>query len=487
MSEDRIQIIYEAVVRGQEKVEALARENENLVRVNNDQKASIDRLSQSHEKHVSAMGRARQSILAFRKELFAVTFVAAAVAGAIKALSGTSDALGERLEDLGRKASNFLNPVASAIARLMGNKGQLSTGARADILGLQSETARLRGDEFTALMKKQEAERVKLLEAASNERRRIIEKELLARQEAEREAFRLAEIGLKNQAQIFRDFKRDIVDAFRGGTGDTIFKLLQGEKQTAGDIIKGFQTSINRAVADAVSQSLFTTLFQGGGFMKNFVDAITGRKKKDPQIEETNKRLEKIESINARIADCACFTAQEIGNLGRSIPSSINYEAPKVSGIQKAQAILNLTGALAGAGALGAASGGAAGVPNSMAAGPQLNIDPSLYMPRGHSGGMFGRRSFASGGEVPAALMEGEFVVRRPAAQRNKEVLKAMNGGAEAVPGGGGNVFLIRTNDAQSFSQALSTPSARQAIEIQVIRAIMENGGVRSVIKNFGR
>lgn len=102
-----------------------------------------------------------------------------------------------------------------------------------------------------------------------------------------------------------------------------------------------------------------------------------------------------------------------------------------------------------------------------------------------HSGGWVGAKRYASGGEVPAFVQPGEFVVRRGAAAENKDVLEGMHRGEKVK--GAQNVFMIKANDANSFSQMLANPASRAQLEIQIIKAIAGNGTVRQVIKDFAR
>jgi len=138
-------------------------------------------------------------------------------------------------------------------------------------------------------------------------------------------------------------------------------------------------------------------------------------------------------------------------------------------------------------GALGAITGGISGLAGlkfpsfgGLPASAGVTFGPNSFA---HTGGAV---RFQTGGEVPAVLHQGEFVVRRSVAQDNKEALKEMNAGGKKIRGTQ-NVFMIKANDASSFADMLSTPSARAQLEIQVIRAIMANGQIRQIIKDFAK
>lgn len=483
MADERVQMIYEAVVRGQEKLEALVRENEKLNTQNEEQKAKVERLTKEHEKHQGILLRSRSAVQALRREMFIFGFVAGSVIGTLRLLSSGSDELAERLENIGTAFKRLASPVGNFIARnLLGGKGDMSKGNQIKLSGMFSDIESLKGNDYAALVERIRGEEIKAMQEAGDKWDSVFKRVFDKRKALLLENQRLEELGLERLERIRSNFRKDLVTGAQGSTGDVLFKMFQGEKQGMEEIINSFRTGLNRALADALSKSLFTSLFQGGNPFQNFMDVLTG-KQKNPEQQKTNQILERIEKTNARIADCSCYSAEGIAELQRvsgMVPTSATYQPPKVSNLQKAASILNLFSAVGG----GFGGGGGGGNP-APPGGPILTIPGQV--PAGHSGGMFGRRSFASGGEVPASLMEGEFVVRRPAAQRNKGLLKDINGGATATPGGGGSVFLIKTNDAQSFSQMLSSPSSRNAIEIQLMRAIMENSSVRDVIKTFGR
>ena len=142
---------------------------------------------------------------------------------------------------------------------------------------------------------------------------------------------------------------------------------------------------------------------------------------------------------------------------------------------------------IAGAGGGGTPSGGGAG--GGDVAGPSMEWPPSggggPDGVRFHSGGRV--PAFATGGEVPITAQPGEFVMRKSVSQGNKELLQELNATGRVKGASGGNVFLIKANDAQSFAQMLSSPASQAQLEVEVIKAIMRNGNVRNVIKNFAK
>lgn len=300
----------------------------------------------------------------------------------------------------------------------------------------------------------------------------------------EREDLRLTELGLKRQSQIYKDFVKETVGAFKGGTADTLFNFLQGERQTVGDVLKSFTTGINRAISNALSESLFTSLLGGGGmggFFQNFMNSLTGKKTDDPNKkaqDETNRILIDHNNILMAIRECVCRTASAVeamaacGCPDNSKITSMNITPGKIS---TASRLASVFGSIAGAaGALG-------GMPSGGKSPPSIKIDPKLL---GHSGREIPQ--FPSGGEVPIMAQPGEFIVRKSAAQDNKDLLKSINSGARQSKQAQ-NVYFINANDAKSFSDMLSSPSARAQLEFQITRAIMGNGQLRDTIKNFGR
>ena len=547
MQDQQVQIIYEAVVRGQEKVVELARANEQLKAQTEAQAKTVKRLTEEHNKNESSMLKARHAIQAFRREMFAFGFVAASMAGALAFLAKGSDNLASALSTLGKETAQASKPLGDLIAkyiRFYGGKGftspDLSIGSqnklssmfadiealrgnsasalreklradeikmadevgdkwestfkrvfdtrkkllieqeerekRVEILSAQAATAKAQGNDYTSLLKSQEAERLKIFRNSSDERQKLIEKEVLARQEAEREMFRLEKLGLERHRQILEGFNRDVIAAMRGGTSDAIFGALEGQGVDAKNIIKSISSDINRATADALSKALFTSLAGGGGeggFMDLFKNNLMGKDGTASEVKRSNDKLEinnrnntDMIGILKRIAECTCAAVSQSSTIGRSMTATVT--PPGSSTLSKIGAVAGLVGSFGALGGLGGSSG------------PILTIPGEV--PRGHSGGFVG--SFASGGEVPIMAQPGEFVVRRAIAQDNKDVLQDINTGSKKVKGTT-NVFLIKANDAQSFADMLSSPSARAMIEMSLIRSIMTNGQVRQTIKNF--
>ena len=485
MADDKVQIIYEAVVRGMEKVDELARKNEELGRQNDEYQKKLQKFNQEHERSESAMLKARRAILAFRKELFAVGFAVGVVAGALKLLSGGSDALAERLEKSTDVLKRWGKAIGDAIARLGGNTGQLSRGAEARLLGLLGDIQSLTGESEAALRSKLRAEELKLISEVGAEYDRTYKRVFDERRKLLLEAQRMEELGLKRIFEIRRELNRELIRGIQSGVSDPLFKLLQGEQQTFGDVLKGFQSSINRAVANAVGEAVVTTMFSGGGFLENLMGVFKGRNATTVQLEEVNRNLKTSEALERRIADCICYAADNIASMAAKGQSgTFEVTGPEATFAQKAAGVAGLVGAVAGAGAFFSPVPGA-GMPIPQPP-PDIRMPPGGF-PRSHSGGY--RRfvgAFASGGEVPIMAQPGEFIVRRSAAAENKDLLKDINSGSKGVRGAQ-NVFLIKANDAQSFAQMLASPSAQSQIEVQVIRSIMRNGQVRSVMKDFAR
>lgn len=521
--ENSVEIIYEAVVRGMQNVENLSRQNEQLQSQAKSQAETIKRLTTEHQKHESALLKARSAIQAFRRELFAVAFTTGLVVGGLKLMGNESDRLSAKLEavsdrwrDMLRRAGDFLVGGVNRMKGIKDGQDPISRSARINQLSLEAQTARLAGDQVTALEKTQEAERIKILENGNKEKERLYGDLLRKKQEMEREDLRLTELGLKRQAQIYKDFVKETVGAFKGGTADTLFNFLQGERQTAGDVLRNFTTGINRAISNALSESLFTSIAGGGGmggFFQNFTNALTGKKPELAEAQKTNARLAEMSDLERRMADCICSAAETLRHIeactcataeaiGGRIPTSATVQMPGASTAQKIASIAGLVGSVAGLGGMvsgGFGGGGSTGpgpmfppdgginpggVPPSAGpggGGPSFNYQPGPIL---HSGGFI--HKFPSGGEVPIMAQPGEFVVRRTAASENKDLLKSINSGSRQSRSAQ-NVYFINANDAKSFSDMLSSPSARAQLEMQITRAIMANGQLRDTIKNFGR
>lgn len=479
MAGENVTITYKILLENIQALDEFKRKNQEAETTIKGLETKIKNLTQSQEKHVSAMNRARMAILAMRKELFALV----AVAGTLKALSMASDELAERFDKLGRAAIKAFQPLGNMIARMFGGKGELSDASKINLLGIQEEIARLRGNDSEALLKRLEADEIKFnktILTLSEEKQKIFRQEFEERRKLLIENQRLEELGLRRHQQIFNDFRRDIVSGARGQTGDTLFKLFEGEKQSGAEVLQGFRTAIHRAVADAISSSLFTSLagILPSGGLKDF---FLGKNATTKAVEDVEKKMDDLNRTAELMRNCICRTAENTGfmaaNVGRGGGGMLEgtITPPGVPWYQKVGAIADLVGSVA---SLGSAVGGIGGAPGSIEGGGYV---PSTM----HKGGFV--RAYGGGGEVPITAQAGEFVVRKSVAQRNKDMLKElnMNGEARRSPGGGGNVFLIKANDAASFDDMLSTPSGRERIQAQVIRSIMMNGDLRKTIKSF--
>lgn len=519
MPGERVEIIYEATARGAERVQDLTRKTQDLEDATNrasdaNMKATTasKKATEQQAKHNDALLSARKAIRDFHKEIFALAFAV----GILRSLAQSSDELASRLEGIGKAATRVLNPIGNMIARMTTMQGLmgfatggfvgasaksknaqigLSDAKKTELLGMQEDIARLRGNSAEALRKKLEAEEIKFnasIQSLSDEKKRIFRAEFEERKKLLIEQQRLEELGLKNQRQIFNDFRKDLVSGFRGSTGETLFNLFEGNSQSGGDILKSFRSGISRALSDAISQSLFSSVLGGGGFggfFDNFKNILSGKDKGADAAAKTAKNTEDMKSILQRAKECICRTAENTAAMAGMSKGPTSYEgtitSPGANWAQKAGSITSLVGAVAslGAGAaVGAGGGGSVGYNNP--SGNFANITNGTG-PLMHSGGFV--RAYSSGGEVPVTAQAGEFIMRKSVAQNNKEFLKEMNlnGSTKKNPMGGGNVFLIKANDAASFSDLLSTPSGRASIESQVIRAIMGNGNMRQIIREY--
>ena len=603
MADQTVTITYQAYVAGLDKIEDLAKKNKELQDSTEQYKKKLNDTNEVIKKHDTALGNARKSILNFRKELFAITFTAGAVIGALKALSTQSHSLGAIMEtstdavkswansvgDATAYAINFLGALSalknvqasmnfaqgqqgvvprgiqiqefairSQIAELAGDKEQslllkqeaerlklkdigdkkflakmesfyeqkhrlerenMEKSNQIENLGLQSQIAELSGNRERALLLTQQAELIRATQNASGERLKILNSFYYKKHQLELEDLRLTELGLQRQSEILKNFRKDLVTGLQSDTGDILFKMFEGQKQSFQAIITSIRSTLHRALADALSKSLFTSLLggQSGGMfegLKNLfgggqkssaldplkLEAASNARRQDAILRE-NQRIatfsqnidQKIQSLSAiarNIADCVCRTAGNTagmlaGSGMNSGPTSVMIEPGSAGGggwLSAIGHITNLGTSLIGKyGSVGGGGGDDLGGANiSMGSGAFMPLASTL-----HSGGFVGK--FANGGEVPALVQPGEFIVRKAVAQDNKEMLRNLNAGNDVRNGGAPNVFLIKANDAQSFVDMLSSPSSRNQIEIQLIRSIMNNGEVRRVIKNFAK
>jgi hypothetical protein len=368
-------------------------------------------------------------------------------------------------------------------------------------LNIEAETFRIMGDDRLALKKKQEAEMLSATNTGSAARIAVVKAEIEQKQKAERDAFELTKLGLKNQKQIYDDYIKNVVSGTQKTSSDVLFKFLQGEKQSWMDVLKSFQSMFNRAVSDAITESLFSSMTGKGG-TGNIFSSLFGKKPTD-SLEasiagkespvESNARLANSLSSQSldnekmmitllhQIAECTCSAAKSTGGI-----MTATITPGKTSTLSKVGSIFGAISGIAGGLSSIASSSLGAGTSASQAA---LGVDlrtpenPDAFVLDKHSGGEI--MKFPSGGEVPVMAQSGEFIVRKSAAQENKELLKSINAGATQSKSGQ-NIYFITANDAKSFSDMLSSPSAQAAMEMQITRAIMANGSLRKAIKNFG-
>lgn len=409
-------------------------------------------------------------------------------------------------------------------------------------LGMQQNLASLRGDEESALAFRREAELLEIRKNFSVKNLAVVEEFFRQKKDLEERNLRLSELGLKNQAAIFKDFQKDLVASIKGPAGDALFNLFEGKKTNLSDFIQSVRSGLHRALADAITESAFSAMVPGeggfGDFLTNFKDAITGRDSKaekamkDTQkqvergnalAESGNKTLANIQTLSDMIRQCACATASGVSQLGNfqatiemtqsgggvSAPakksglggifsSLLGLAGPLISMIPGGQILGSILGAGSGIfnlfkGGLGNLFGGGGNVSNSTVSTMSnvitgTDLENSGILAYRHSGGVVPPAipKFEAGGEVPIMAQPGEFVVRKSVAQNNMDLLQDLNAGSRRSRGAT-NVFLIKANDAASFDDMLASPSAQARIEVNVIRAIMANGQIRDVIKSYAK
>ena len=365
-----------------------------------------------------------------------------------------------------------------------------------------------------------------------------IQLELLGQvQGVERERLRLSEMNLKNARDIAKEFRNANIQTFKAAVSGGISETLTGKIRSREELM-GFVSSIGgqliKNASNAFAEALAAKVFGGKSF-GDFFDKLFGLQSEKASEKERQSALLKstqnqegllrnqIYSILQSIQNCVCQTAAMVSSMApQPRLSSVTIEGGGGGsrGLAMAQSIVGGIGRLAsmgagiGGGGLPAGAGiGGGGLPAgsfsgaSTIAGSQggfsgitsagsgvatpssLSIAPGAF-PVGHQGGWFTgsrfMRSYQAGGEVPAILHAGEFVVNARSAQANKEVLNNINQGKS---GGGGNTFLVKinANDSRSFDEQLATPAARNRMEMQIIRAIMTNSEVRRVIRDFAK
>ena len=463
MAEETVKILLEVHQKNVEYISDLKNKLKDAEGQVGKMNQKLAEFTEKQEKVESVNIKLRRAILAFRKEMFAVALGVGAVVGVLKALAGTSDALAERFERLGDIATRALQPVGDFTARLLGGGGR-TRASQMELLTLQSEILELRGRQHEALMKKMEAEEIRFNQnqkRRSQEERELFERNFRLRQLMLQETSRLSEFGLQRQAENVADLKRQGVGGAQSATADTIFKFLQAEHQTLTEVLKSFQTSINRAMADFLARSLFTAIF------KNF----------DPVLRENQRQTKLLEDISG----CVCRLPPRTAGMAGEMTITGGARGGVLGAIGS---IAGLIGGISGAGALAGAMGGVTGIGGALPQGAGIEFGAGAMRGVEKVGNLIPR--FQGGGEVPILAHRGEFVVNRTAAASNKELLKEINSGAKGVRGAT-NVFLIRTNDANSFAEMLSTPSAQNKIVTGVVRNILLNGDARRVIKDFAR
>lgn len=502
--DDLVEITYQANVQGMDEVEALRAQNAELQAQVDTYGKKLVQGKAAQDAHTQSVVSAGRELNQLRRAFIGLLLPITADVAILNEMAKGSETIAKSLEDSGAAFATWAGQVGNSIAFAARVYGAMSTGmsmtnasrlAQKDMdenismkttiarMSLEEKTAKLQGDDLLALQIKQDSEKIQLKEKYHGDAYNILKKALDREQAAETEAFHLSELGLKNHLTIQKDFQKNLVTGAQGETSNVIENFLTGTKQTPGDIAAGFVKTFAHTIAEAMSQSLFTSFASGGNFFTNFKNILTGRTPQVIAAERAARASEDISSLNNQmlsvlnqIAECVCSTAKSINGM--------SYTPPKVGTAGKISAVAGLVGALAGAGALGA--GGIGGGGATAPQGP--SAPPTGYAP-GYSAANppnigYDLPKFPSGGEVQISAMPGEFVVRRAAAMENKDVLQSMNAGGGMTPKGG-NVFLIKANDAQSFVDALGSPSSRNAIEIQIIRSIMSNGSVRNIIKSF--
>ena len=506
MPENTVQISLEVVKKGFENIQELSAKLQQAQSQTDEYKQKIKSLEEEHEKHTGVLLQARKAIHDFHKEMFAVTFIIGTVTAGLVGLSKNSENLSASLDkvgSVGRDALNslgnfvdsliqrynvFFNLVLHGVSNLQAAKSaignpapvnrNITSGTAAEIESITGKTAGLRGDTALSHELALDVEFLQKIQPLLEKTKGSIAQDQLARawrdyRDAADDALRRSELGLKNNLEIAKQFSKEIADAFEHLASDPIFKFLQGEKQGFADIAKGFQTNVNQALANAIGSAFKSALFGGGGFsfesfFSNIKDTLSGKDHTTSAVKEVKSAVDRNTQILALARDCICRTAENTGLMasrGGGI-GGLNLTGeiipPGKSALSTIGSIAGAIGGLAGSFSKGGLPSGA----NIVSAVPSLK--------------------FAGGGEVPAYVTPGEFVVRKDVAQANMPMLKSLNkNGNLKSAGGGGNVFVIKANDANSFIENLQTPDARATMEMQVIRALMGNGNIRRVIQSY--
>ena len=489
MPGQRVEITYEAFVRGVERIEELVKKNQELQQQTEQYKEKLRQTNAVQEKQDSIFLKARRGIIAFRRELFAIAVAVGVVAGSLKLLSFGSETAAAGKEELGVAIRNVFGKGAETFARLFtGGKPKFTTATEVRLLMMQADIEEMRGNMRLALQKKFEAEEKRLIKETGLLWELTYKKVFEERRRLALESARLEELGLKSHARIRAELKSGVVGGTAGAAGDVLFQFLQGEMKSRQDILKTFQTNFNRVIADAISQSLFTAFAEGGGlkgFFNSMKDFFKGRSPQVKEQEQTNDLLNELNKKTERVAVCICTASERLGAIsGAATGSAITAEIipPPRTALDKIGAI---AGAISTVASLGSAIGGAPpGIPKGgnfpTRFPPDIKMLPPSPIPDVPALPIYQR-----GGEIPILAHRGEFVMNAQAAQENKDLLKSINAGERTKTAQ--NVYFIKTNDAQSFAQMLASPAARTQIEIGVSRAILTNGQIRQIMRDFVR
>lgn len=517
MADQVVSISYEAIVTGLDRIQALTAQTAQLQATNAQLTQKVQAATTATTQQNDSFIKQTQHLRMLERAFAAYFLVVNVFNKLIKDMASQSEDLAYILEqggdtwkqwmaNLGNAtayAINFYNALAKvksvggALAIAGAQSGSQETRAsRIQDANFEAEILRLKGDDINALRKKQEAENIKIIEEASVSRKAILKKELDEKHALEMQDLQLSMLGLQNQAKNYQKFQRDIVGSLQGGVSSTINNFLDGNKQSPADILKNFTSGINKSISDAIASALMTSLAGGGikGFFDSFKNAITGKNSTTTAVQLAAKNQEtqnnQMMNLLSAIRTCVCDTAASAAAIaahGMGGPQSGTIEFPKPSVLSKIGAISGAIGTLAMLGAAGAGGGGGGGgaAAGGVGAGGSIEFAPGSLGPSTmHSGGFVG--AFATGGEVPALVQPGEFVMRRSVSMANRQTLQEMNAG-KRTSGGGGNVFMIKTNDAKSFSDSLTTPAAQAQLEIQIMKRIMNNGDLRRIIREFAK